>query len=235
VKNGRLIHVLFCALLGFSLTAGAEELNFAVPQSKLPLEQNFEVKRPHRDVDVEVGYSNWVPANLNAPTRLDQTSEFKTAAPNLFLNAALTPWALGSYLNLAPKIGVSFLQLKRTGVLNYTDNSITKQDSVNMYSLLGALELSPQQKLWGNTEAYLDVGLLPTWLQSGLSEFNDGYAEGEAATQISAALAWNIAPLARFMSARNFSLEVGYQRIQSLGNISFSGSGIIVGARIGLD
>lgn len=236
MKHGLVIQFLFCAVLGASLSARAEDLNFAVPQSNLPLEQNFQVERPHRSVDVEMGYSNWVPANLNSPSRLDQTSEFRTSLPDYFLNASLSPWALGNYVNMAPKFGVSFMQLRRSGSLNFTDSNVTTQDSVDMYSMLAALEFSPQQKFWHDTTtAYLDVGLLPTYLQSATSDFNDGYAEGEFATQVSAALAWNIAPLARFLNARSFSLEAGYQHVQSIGNISFSGSGFLLGARLGLD
>lgn len=210
--------------------AATQDFTVPVPKSQIAMPQEAAPKEDHPFIELQI--SSWSPTQFGEDSQLANTSSFSTVIPMTSLSYGSKLFQ-GSGYDLFSKLGASFTQLQRSGILNYEDNKLKISQDLNIYQLQLGLEASSLREIVKNVVPLAGLYLLPTWSQSNSSEFNDGTSELDLLAKISLGLSWKINPVAEWLGMQEAALEFGAEGTEGLSGANFANAGLWVGTRIG--
>jgi len=182
---------------------------------------------------LEVNLSSWSPNNFSDNSFIAASSYKSSGMPKLDANIWSGAWNYKS-VTIAPKFGLSYVQLERNGSLGLYNQNLNVTEVMNLYSVRFGAELTPQSDFFGFVQPFMSVSLLPTWAQSPQNALNEGSSSGYVNLEEIAGVNFHIRQLGAFLGVANAGLEIGLEGTQGIGGSPLSGIGLLAGTRIEL-
>ncbi|MEK6773843.1 MAG: hypothetical protein AABY64_07875 [Bdellovibrionota bacterium] len=224
--------MIFLSLVFISAAHAEEDLILDVPRSNLSLPES------ERTMDLtpkyfEISASTWQPDQFSQVSQLPMTSSFsKIEGPKISLSYN-TPLKTNSLGIFSSHVGISYLQLERTGYINVGTTGIEVSQKTNLYQALVGMAYEPNKTLLSVIKPYAVLSLSPIWVQSARSEFNSGVSEVEWSAQASAGLSFNIKPVAQWIGIEDMAVNIAIDKTQDLQSDSLTGTGVAIGTKVG--
>jgi hypothetical protein len=207
-----------------------------VPQTQLYLPDLIKREEPH-NVYFDIYASNWSSERIEQRAVLPDVSPFATGTVSRFsLNGWSTDWAFSRFY-VTPKLGVAFTQLQRTGRIDLAGaNDVGITEWLNVYAGRLALEFSTSQSPESGLHPFLNVAVLPSWLQSPPNPLNrSGVSRTTLVGESQLGVAWYSKSIGNFLGTRTVGITAGLEGTTGLGDVAFQGYGFTIGSRIGFD
>jgi hypothetical protein len=221
-------------ILAIILTSAAFAQNLVVPvprsQIALPESSSQPVLAP---AYFDITTSSWTPENLQQPSHLSETSSFRKSGPSKLSFDISSPVGQASWGLFSSKLGLSYMQLERSGFLGIENSGYTVSQNLNLFQGRLAAEWTTKQDIARDLRPYVDLGVLPTWAQSSASQFNDGVSDMSVIGEAGIGLTFNLTPLAHWLSLSQVALDLGFETTRGFDNDQLNGSGVRLGTRIG--
>lgn len=148
-----------------ALRVDLPEARVIEPMRDLPTEASDQLT-------VEVGLSSWVPSNFSLPSNIATTSSFgRGDLPLIYLR---TTSQLSILPGLKSDLGVNFVQLDRTGIVDNSQNGAPTTQTVDMISIRIGVEYAPIGMGNSKVQPYATLALLPSYLAASRSAFTTG-------------------------------------------------------------
>ncbi len=216
------------------LTAPAD-IVVPVPQTQFILSSAKPPAEPITGQAWEVSASTWTPQNLQEPSLVSNTTQFTSgSAPQMSLNYISTKFQDVTQVKLAPKFGLSFMQVERDGNINLVDQQIPVHQTMNLYSLRVGLEVATASHLRGIFEPFFDASIIPTYAQASSSSFSAGINHLDTAAEGQLGCVVHLPTVAHWLTTEDFGLQAGVISTLGLFGTSYSGYGFSGGLRVAL-
>lgn len=210
------------------------EINLSVPQNQMDLSTLDQTVIKTASPHLEVSASSWTPDRYADSSYFADASNYRSAGlPQMAVSLSGRGWDF-SAVNLAPKAGFAFSRYTRNGSLEVGGASVPVSQDMNLYSLFFGLETISQRVWWKHLQAYLDLGVMPTWSQASSTSFSEGNSNSYWAAKESAGLLWNFKAHDEFADTEGWAAELGIETTQGLGHAPLDGTGILAGLRVAL-
>lgn len=220
----------------FSLSAIAKTapslIQVTVPKTEMILPSR-EIHQSNRLFFFDLQLSSWAPQNLSEVSHLANTTKYsKSGGPTISLNIGEDIQRTDKFL-IASRLGVSYLQLERSGSVGLANNSYASSEKLNIYQGDLGVEILSSKDLFKGMHPLVRLSLAPTWMQSSSSEFTNGLSEWSLPVRASAGLILNIPKVAQLFDLQDASFAMGFEYLQSFDDGNLNGSGLWAGTRIG--
>ncbi|MGZ3771710.1 MAG: hypothetical protein ACXVCP_19190 [Bdellovibrio sp.] len=196
----------------------ASLIKVPVPRSEIqfPKEESPEGYKP---LQFRLGMTTWKPSSLTAPSRLLNTSEYRaTTNANLKFEIGKEIYR-GTWFSSQLFLGFTYIELERTGQLNYGSTVVQEAESLNVFQFPLALEMLGNPLLENyDIRPLFKLSVIPMYSRSSSGTFTKGVSE----------LNWLGASALGFSTglSKNWKLAAGLEASQSLNSDSdFSGKG----------
>ncbi len=199
-----------------------------VPEPNLTFRSNRHLLPAHHDT-VELETSNWVPKGYSNASYATDTTNYNTASvPQMSLNILTDGAAIGP-VRLRPKLGFSFAQFQRGGILPVNQNNLAITENLNFYSVRAGLELSTQNSFY-RLKPIASVSLLPSWEQAPTSTFSDGISKTPLLYEGTFGLSLRILSMPNY-GVQSLSVETGIEHAQAFSDNTLAATAMYAGLR----
>jgi hypothetical protein len=180
---------------------------------------------------VELTVSSWAPRNLTLPSFVEETSNFGASTmPAVSMNFF---WFPERSVAVNPEIGVSFLQMTRTGTLRYSGINENVNQSLFLVPLRIGARLSPRLLRWSRMTPYAGAALLPTFAILSRSPLDNGGPSLGLPFELSFGVEFAVPQLSILTGGAPAALNIGgVSTWGTLNSGDFSGFGLVVGLKI---
>lgn len=224
--------IIFLSSFCFGEVFAADDITFNVPRSELPL-STYETLKVQNLKYLGFEVSTWEPDHLYQDSRLPLTSQFeKSGRSKIALNysSVLMQTDFGLF---STKFGLSYIQLDRHGYLKIESASLLVTQETNLYQTLAGIEWTSNREFFAHSKPYIDLAISPTWIQSTKSEFNSGVSEWQWAALMAIGVQFEAKPFGQWLGFDNMAFNLSAERTQDLYNDSLTGTGLVLGTKIG--
>ena len=203
-------------------------INVQVPESSLTFRSDRHLLQAHHDT-IEFETSNWVPKGYANPSYATDTTDYNTASvPQMSFNI-LTDGANIGPVRLRPKLGFSFGQFQRAGILPVNQNNVAVTENLNFYSARAGLELSTQNSFY-RLKPIASVSLLPSWEQAPTSTFSDGISKTPLLYEGTLGLSLRVLAMPTY-GVQSLSVETGVEHAQAFNDNTLAATAMYAGLR----
>jgi hypothetical protein len=211
--------------------APPEDIIMEVPRSGITIPQP-EPSHAKATTYFEFNSSTWAPSGVVTNSRLENTTAFqKQHSTRTSFNIAIGEWD-SRFGFVSPKIGLSYLALRRSGFLSFANGGYSVDQDLSLYQGRLGLEWVPHEDLVSHLRPYVGASALPVWLQSASSQFDEGISEFRWMGEVDAGVSYNFKPVANALGFSLIAATLGVETTELLSARELAGSGVNLGLRI---
>lgn len=209
-----------------------QDILVPVPQSEIVYPDSLKTPPPPiTNYFLQLAVSSWAPNQINQPTYLPNTTDFKSSSPQFSLLIG-GPLNEGDDVRWTTLLGISYMQMQRSGTLGYDVNAFTVSQNLNLYQLQLGAEATFKKIFTDQIHPLLGLALNPTWSQAPASEFNDGISQVDWLMRLTAGVSWSFPKVANSIGLQDASLLIGGEATKNISSTDYSGSGLWIATRI---
>jgi len=209
-----------------------DDITVRVPQSEIVYPESLKTPPPPiMTYFLELQISSWAPTQVIQPSYLPNTTDFKSSTPQFSLLVG-SPLSNRETVKWTTILGLSYVQMQRSGTLGYDLNAFSVSQNMNLYQFQAGVEVLFKQAFTQNLHPLLRLSLNPTWSQAPASEFNNGISEYDWLIRGTAGLIWSFPKLANSLGLEDTAILLGAEATRNLSANDYSGTGLWIGTRL---